>query len=137
MSGSTLVFAKTRRAMARPGAALLIAASWLWVVAPLARGVGEAGVGGRWVAQLFICFASGSSQPDAFPGRLGPKDDRSACSLCQAFCSGSAPLTARPGPIGATPVPSFKLVWTVADRVAPTPRRRLSHRPRAPPAQFG
>lgn len=137
MSRSATAFAKTCRAVARPSAALLIAAAWLWVVAPLARGIGEAGVGGRFVAQLFICFASGSSQPDALPGRPGPKDDRSACALCQAFCSGSAPLAARPGQLGATPVPSFKLAWTVADRVAPTLRRRLSHRQRAPPAQFG
>lgn len=113
---------------------LLLLAASLWAVAPLARGVGESGVGGRLVAKLFICFASGSSQPDALAGRLGPKDDRSACILCQAFCSGLAPLAARPGPIGATPVPSFRLVWTVADRVAPTPRPSPAHRPRAPPA---
>lgn len=122
------------RAGGRLGATLLFLAASFWALAPLARGVGESGVGGRLVAQLFICFASGASQPDAIAGRPGPKDDRSACILCQAFCSGLAPLAARPGPVGATPVPSFELAWTVADRVAPTPRRRLSHRPRAPPA---
>ncbi|MGJ0396542.1 MAG: hypothetical protein ACR65U_09985 [Methylocystis sp.] len=134
MFSSASRFASPPRAGARFGATLLLLAASLWAVAPLARGVGESGVGGRLVAKLFICFASGSSQPDALAGRLGPKDDRSACILCQAFCSGLAPLAARPGPIGATPVPSFRLVWTVADRVAPTPRPSPAHRPRAPPA---
>ncbi len=134
MTASRPFLASSRRAVARSGVALLLAAASLWAVAPLARGIGEAGVGGRWVAQLFICFASGSSQPDALPGRLGPQDDRSACVLCQAFCSGLAPLAAQPGLVGAAPVPSFTLAGTVADCVAPTPRRALSHRPRAPPA---
>jgi hypothetical protein len=122
------------RAGARFGATLLFLAASLFAGAPLARGVADSGVGGRLVAQLFVCFASGSSQPGALAGRLGPKDDRSACILCQAFCSGLAPLAARPGLIGATPVPSFKLARTVADCVAPTPRPSPAHRPRAPPA---
>ncbi|MBM3578550.1 MAG: hypothetical protein FJX40_13075 [Alphaproteobacteria bacterium] len=134
MPASASRLASLRRFGARLGATLLFAAASLWAVAPLARGVAEAGVGGRLIAQLFICFASGTSQPDAFPGRPGPKDDRSACILCQAFCSGLAPLAARPGPIGATPVPSFRLARTVADRVAPTPRPDPANRPRAPPA---
>jgi hypothetical protein len=126
--------ATLRRATPRLGATLLFLAASLWAVAPLARGVAESGVGGGLVAQLFVCFASGSSQPDALAGRLGPKDDRSACTLCQAFCSGLAPLAARPGPIGATPVPSLRLAWTVADRVAPTPRPDPANRQRAPPS---
>jgi len=133
MSPSAFRLASLRRARARLGAMLLFSAASLFAVAPLARGVAESGVGGRLIAQLFICFASGTSQPDALAGRLGPKDDRSACILCQAFCSGLAPLAARPGPIGATPVPSFKLARTVADCVAPTPRPSPAHRPRAPP----
>ena len=133
MSPSAFRLASLRRARARLGAILLFSAASLWAVAPLARGVAESGVGGRLVAQLFICFAPGASQPGALAGRLGPKDDRSACILCQAFCSGLAPLAARPGPIGATPVPSFKLARTVADCVAPTPRPSPAHRPRAPP----
>ncbi len=127
-------FASPPREGARLGATLLFLAASLWAVVPLVRGVAESGVGGRLVAQLFICFASGASQPDALAGRLGPKDDRSACILCQAFCSGLAPLAARPGLIGATPVPSFRLAWTVADRVAPTPRPDPANRQRAPPA---
>ncbi|MGD9542037.1 hypothetical protein [Methylocystis sp.] len=127
-------FASSLRAGVRLGATPLLLAASLWAVAPLARGVAQSGVGGPMVAQLFICFASGSSQPDALAGRLGPKNDRSACILCQAFCSGLAPLAARPGPIGATPVPSFRLVWTVADCVAPTPRPDPANRQRAPPA---
>ncbi|MGD9543512.1 MAG: hypothetical protein AB7F41_03830 [Methylocystis sp.] len=134
MSASAFRLASLRRANARAGATLLFLAASLWAVAPLARGVGESGVGGRLVAQFFICFASGASQPDALAGRLGSENDRSACSLCQAFCSGLAPLAARPGLIGATPVPSFQLVWTVADRVAPTPRPDPANRPRAPPS---
>ncbi|MGD9657316.1 MAG: hypothetical protein AB7U61_06690 [Methylocystis sp.] len=134
MRPSASNFASSLRAGVRLGATPLLLAASLWAVAPLARGVAQSGVGGRLVAQLFICFASGSSQPDALAGRLGPKDDRSACILCQAFCSGLAPLAARPGPIGATPVPSLRLVWTVADRVAPTPRPDPANRQRAPPA---
>jgi hypothetical protein len=134
MRPSASNFASSLRAGVRLGATLLLLAASLWAVAPLARGVARSGVGGPMVAQLFICFASGSSQPDALAGRLGPKDDRSACILCQAFCSGLAPLAARPGPIGATPVPSFRLVWTVADCVAPTPRPDPANRQRAPPA---
>ena len=134
MPPSVCRLATLRRAQSRLGATLLFAAASLWAVAPLARGVAESGVGGGLVAQLFVCFASGSSQPDALAGRLGPKDDRAACTLCQAFCSGLAPLAARPGPIGATPVPSFRLVWTVADRVAPTPRPDPANRQRAPPS---
>jgi hypothetical protein len=133
MFPSAFRLASPPRSGAGFGAALLFVAASLWAVVPLARGVAESGVGGRLVAQLFICFASGSSQPDALAGRLGPKDDRSACILCQAFCSGLAPLAARSGPIGATPVPSFRLVWTVADRVAPTPRPDPANRQRAPP----
>ena len=84
---------------------LLFSAASLFAVAPLARGVAESGVGGRLVAQLFICFAPGASQPGALAGRLGPKDDRSACILCQAFCSGLAPLrgAARPDRRDARP----------------------------------
>ncbi|MBM3550656.1 MAG: hypothetical protein FJX45_02585 [Alphaproteobacteria bacterium] len=134
MHPSALRLASPSRAGVRFGAALLFVAASLWAVVPLARGVADSGVGGRLVAQFFICFASGSSQPDALAGRLGPKDDRSACILCQALCSGLAPLAARPGPIGATPVPSFKLARTVADCVAPTPRPSPAHRARAPPA---
>ncbi|MFO1125941.1 MAG: hypothetical protein U1E25_12165 [Methylocystis sp.] len=134
MRPSAFRFASPPFAGARRGATLLLLAASLWAVVPLARGVADSGVGGRLVAQLFVCFASGTSQPDALAGRLGPKDDRSACILCQAFCSGLAPLAARPGPIGATPVPSFRLVWTVADRVAPTPRHDPANRQRAPPA---
>ncbi|AZG76274.1 hypothetical protein [Methylocystis rosea] len=133
MSPSALRLASLRHARARLGATLLFSAASLFAVAPLARGVAESGVGGRLFAQLFICFAPGASQPGALAGRLGPKDDRSACILCQAFCSGLAPLPARPGPIGATPVPSFMLARTVADCVAPTPRPSPAHRPRAPP----
>ncbi|MGJ0504252.1 MAG: hypothetical protein ACR65X_11040 [Methylocystis sp.] len=134
MPPSAFRLATLRRAQSRLGATLLFAAASLWAVAPLARGVAESGVGGGLVAQLFVCFASGYSQPDALAGPLGPKDDRSACTLCQAFCSGLAPLAARPGPIGATPVPSFRLAWTVADRVAPTPRPDPANRQRAPPS---
>ncbi|MFO1101915.1 MAG: hypothetical protein U1E20_03300 [Methylocystis sp.] len=134
MRPSASNFASSLRSGVRPGATLLLLAASLWAVAPLARGVAQSGVGGRLLAQFFICFASGSSQPDALPGQPGPKDDRSACILCQAFCSGLAPLAARPGPFGATPVPSFRLVWTVADRVAPTPRPDPANRQRAPPA---
>lgn len=134
MRPSAFSFASPPRAVAGLGATLLLLAASLWAVAPLARGVADSGVGGRLVAQFFICFASGPSQPDALAGRPGPKDDRSACILCQAFCSGLAPLAARPGPIGATPVPSFRLAWTVADRVAPKPRPDPANRQRAPPA---
>ena len=49
-SASRLV--SPQRAGGRLGATLLFLAASLWALAPLARGVGESGVGGRLVAQL-------------------------------------------------------------------------------------
>lgn len=119
------------------GFALLFAATMLWTLTPLARGLTPAGIGGR-AAVFFICFASGSSsRPDALPGRPEPKHDRSSvCALCAGFCNGDAPSVARSGFIGAAPVQCTVHDWTVADCAAPTPRRGLSHRQRAPPVDF-
>lgn len=115
--------------------ALLVAAALLWTAAPLAAGAAKARARTDGVGVFLNCFASGAPLPDARPGRPGPNDDRAhACALCQAFCGGVAPLVARPGLVGAAPVQSDTLSWTVADRAAPTPRRSLSHQARAPPS---
>ncbi|WP_442754198.1 hypothetical protein ACNHKD_14555 [Methylocystis sp. JAN1] len=90
------------------------------------------------VASVFVCFASGGPMPDAQSGRPGPASDRGIdCVLCQTLCCGVAPLAARPGLVGATPIPGDSLrLGLVADRVAPTPRPRLSNRARAPPSSL-
>lgn len=128
-------------AVAPLAVALLLAATALWAATPIAAsfaarvGAGKAaGQEARSFVSLLICFASGASSPDAQTGLPGPHDDRSHdCSLCQMSCCGDAPLVARPGLVGAAPVQRIAHRWTVADRAAPTPRPRLSHRPRAPP----
>ncbi len=122
-------------APSRLGFALLFAAATLMSLTPLARGLAQARLGARAEA-FFICFASGySSRSDALPGRPDTKHDRnSACAICAACSSGDAPLMAPSGFFGAAPVQIYSPLWTVADRAAPMPRRRLSHRPRAPPA---
>jgi hypothetical protein len=110
-------------------AALLTSAPFL---APLALGLGGAK---ETLATAFVCFASGAPLPDARKGRLGPVSDQGIdCVLCQTLCFGFAPMAARPGLVGATPIPSDSLrLGMVADRVAPTPRPLLSNRARAPP----
>lgn len=116
--------------------ALLLTAN-LWAVLPLtaAAVTHDARRADGALAQVFICFASGAPpRSDVLPGRPGPRNDRAACMICQVFCSGHAPLPAQSGHVSATPVPSLTLAWTEADRAAPTPRRLLSHRARAPPA---
>lgn len=119
---------------------VLLLATALWAALPLASAIAMRGYGNgdRAVTQFFTCFAPGAFFPDpgAHAGRPGPKNDRSACAFCQAFCSGHAPLPAQPGAVVATPVPNVSLERTVADRVAPTPRRPLSHRARAPPRSY-
>lgn len=119
---------------------VLLLATALWAALPLASAFAMRGDGSgdRAVTQFFTCFAPGAFFPDpgAHTGRPGPKNDRSACAFCQAFCSGHAPLPAQPGAVVATPVRSILLARMGADRVTPTPRRPLSHRARAPPRIF-
>lgn len=118
--------------------ALLLAAALLTsapFAASLALGLHA---GPEKIASIFVCFASGAPLPDAQSGRPGPASDRGVdCVLCQTLCCGVAPLAARPGLVGATPILGDSLrLGMVADRVAPTPRPRLSHRARAPPSSL-
>ncbi|WP_457797387.1 hypothetical protein [Methylocystis sp. S23] len=118
--------------------ALLLAAALLAnapFAAPLALGLGGAK---ERLASAFVCFASGAPMPDAQSGRPGSASDRGIdCVLCQTLCRGVAPLAARPGLVGAAPIPGVSLrLGMVADRVAPTPRPRRSNRARAPPSSL-
>lgn len=125
--------------MGRLGVALLLAAAALWAALPLAPGFAKLGGSGNAddsFASFFICYASGAPSPDAQTGRPGPNQDRSGdCFICQLSCCGAAPIAARPGSVGAAPFQRTTTPWMVADRAAPTPRSRLSHRPRAPPLE--
>lgn len=115
-------------------ALLLVAA--LSTGAPFAAPLAARLLAGRLetLALAFVCFASGAPAPDAQTGRPGPSGDRGIdCVLCQTLCCGAAPLAGGPGHVVAAPIQSDSLRWMVADRAAPTPRSRLSHRPRAPP----
>jgi hypothetical protein len=121
------------------GFAMLLAAA-LFASAPFAATLAARALAGRSdslgasVASIFVCFASGLSLPDTTTGQPGPAKDRGVdCVLCQTLCHGAAPLAARPGLVVAAPIQSHPLLWMVADRAAPTPRPRLSHRARAPP----
>lgn len=109
-------------------AALLTGAPF---VASLAAGL-RTGAGS--VASLFVCFASGSSLPDAQTGRPGSAGDHGIdCVLCQTLCSGAAPLAARPGVVVAAHIRRLNLPRMLADRAAPTTRTCLPHWARAPP----
>jgi hypothetical protein len=68
--------------------------------------------------------------------RLPGHDDPhgGACPLCQACCSGVAPIEARPSVAGMVPVQWTPHGWTVADRALPAPHRDHTHEARAPPA---
>ncbi|QGM99442.1 hypothetical protein [Methylocystis parvus] len=118
--------------------ALLLAAALL-ASAPFAApfALGLSGTKER-IASAFVCFASGAPMPDAQKGRPGPASDRGIdCVLCQTLCRGVAPMAARPGLVGATPILGDSLrSRMVADRVAPTPRPLLSNRARAPPSSL-
>lgn len=56
------------------------------------------------------------------------------CALCGVWCSGVAPLEARPNPVGLAPVQWTALAWTVADRAMPALRHDHARQARAPPS---
>ncbi|WP_424361897.1 hypothetical protein [Methylocystis parvus] len=131
-------------AILRVGAASRLARALLLVAAVLTSAPFAASLALGWragpekIATAFVCFASGAPMPDAQSGRPGPPSDRGIdCVVCQTLCCGVAPLAARPGLVGAAPIPGDPLrLGMVADRVAPTPRPRLSNRARAPPSSL-
>lgn len=131
-------------AILRAGAARRFARALLLIAALLTSAPFAASLAHGWragperIASAFVCFASGAPMPDAQAGRPGPASDRGIdCVLCQTLCCGVAPLAARPGLVGAAPIPGDPLrLGMVADRVAPTPRPRLSNRARAPPSSL-
>lgn len=55
------------------------------------------------------------------------------CALCQAFCDGVAPVSARPYAIGTASVQWSRLRWTVADHALPASPRDFARQARAPP----
>jgi hypothetical protein len=120
----------------RFGSVLLLCAALL-ASAPFAAALAARAVagGGAGLTSIFVCFASGSTLPDADTGQSGPAAAHgNACVLCQTLCHGAAPFAGEPDSVVAAPIQSRLPLWMVADCAAPTPRPRFAHQPRAPPA---